>query len=425
MNRYLHLVNPWWKGKTFKTGIIRPKYLTDLENLFDQRLIQILTGLRRVGKSTIELQLIKSVIKNKNIDPKNILLFSMEEPSLSSVPIIEIINEFRAEHEIKSNSKIYVFIDEIQFRNNWQQEVKSLYDTENIKFVLIGSSAILLSDKLSYLTGRYLKTQVFPLTFMEYLNFKKISTSLVDNFLTKKYLEEFLQDGGLPEYVLNKTDRYLETTVESILFKDLVSKFQLRNPKILSDMLYLLSDRVGTVSSSLKLSNILEINKDTILTYINYLHKTFITSELNNYSTSRNKEIYNPAKIYFDDTGICSKYSSKINTGALVENAVFNHLKINTVNRLRIKLGYWYENKSEIDFVLSQGRETCLIESKWISKIDEVNLLPLQKASQLLKSKKTLLITKDLKRKIKTDWGEIEAIPLYEFLLNDFSKSLF
>jgi len=422
MNRYLELVNPWWENRKFSVGVLRSRYLDDLKSNLNKRFIQVLTGLRRVGKSTITLQLIEEIIRENKIEPQRILYFSVEEPSLVDLSISDIINGFRRERNIKTSEKIYVFIDEIQFRDNWQQEIKSLYDSENIKFVLTGSSAMLLSDKLSYLTGRYIKTQIFPLNFKEYLKFKKVRVSATDIHLLSKHLLNYLEDGGLPEYVLSKTDRYLETTVESILFKDLVSKFQLRNPKVLIDLLYLLSDRVGSTTSSAKLSNILEINKDTVLIYMDYLTKTYITSDLKNYSSSRNKEIYNPSKIYFDDTGVCSKYSSKINFGALAENALFNHLRVNLVEKLRVKKGYWYEDKNEVDFVVNIGNNIYLFESKFVDKLDEVDLTAIQKATKSLNPKRIFLITKNLEKTIKTEWGVVEALPLYKFLLKDFSK---
>lgn len=417
MTRYLSLVNPWWENKRVDHGVTRTRYLEKLQKNSDQKLIQILTGLRRVGKSTISLQLIEYFITKKKINPKRILFFSIEEPSLAKLAIIDIINQFRSEFSIQSEEKIIVCIDEIQFRENWQQEIKSLYDSENIKFILTGSSALLLSDKLSLLTGRYSKTQVFPLSFAEFLEFRQIQVAKADEFLLQKHLEDFLLTGGMPEYVLQPTDRYLETTVESILFKDLVSKFNIRNPRILTDLLYLLSDRVGTTTSSLKLAKLLEINKDSVLTYLQYLNQTFITAELPNFSHSRNKEIYNPPKIYFEDTGICSKYSSKSNMGALVENAIYSHLKQHTFELQRIKLGYWYESKSEIDFVLSQNAQTYFIESKWVDEVEQIDFGSLRIALVANKNpKKILYITKTLQGKTEVDEHVVEFIPAYKFL---------
>jgi len=416
MNKYFYLVNPWWQSTTFDTGIQRPKYIKILRNNIDNKLIQVITGLRRVGKSTIILQLIKSLISSQNISPTHILFFSVEAPPILNTSITDIINNFRSIHNLPTIQKIYVFIDEIQFRQNWEQEIKSLYDTQTIKFILTGSSAMLLSQKLTYLTGRYLKTQVYPLDFNEYLDFKKLSVSKIDTHLLLNYVETYLQDGGMPEYILTKPNRYLETTIESILFKDLVTKFQLRNPKILTDLLYLLADRISTVTSSLKLSKVLDINKDTILTYINYLNKTFITTELNYYSTSRNQELYNPPKIFFYDLGIASTYSSKHNFGASAENAIFNHINNQTGDLLRVKFGYFYANKKEIDFVLTINTKTYFIESKWVDTLDQINFTPLKQILKLYAPTKIIYVTRSLKTTKQIYNHQITFIPLYDFL---------
>lgn len=345
------------------------------------------------------------------------MLFSIEEPSLANFLISEIINEFRTINNLDSSEKIYVFIDEIQFRAGWEREIRSLYDSENIKFVLTGSSTMLLSENLAFLTGRYLKTTVYPLSFKEFLKFKKIKVKPVDSFLLNRHVINFFQIGGMPEFVLNQPDRYLETTIESILFKDLVSKFRVRNPQILGDLIYLLSDRVGSTSSSLKLSNIIEINKDSISTYLSYLEQTFIICQLNNFSTSRNKQIYNPPKIYFTDTGTANTYASKTNFGALAENAIFNHLKKKTANQLHTQLGYWYEDKQEIDFVIKKKNQLTLIESKWVDKVEEINFKPLQKVLHNLSPKRIIYVTKTLRGKVEIEKQPVELIPLAEFLL--------
>lgn len=414
--------NPWWEGHRFEYGVLRRTYVDELEQNFDKKIIQVLTGLRRVGKSTITLQLIHRLIQKRKVDPRKILFFSIESPSLSKMSIENIINEFRVENNLKTSTKIYVFIDEIQFRENWELEIKSLYDTENIKFVLTGSSALLLSEKLSYLTGRYIRTQVFPLSFREYIRFRKIRYRRADEFLLLKSVEDFLINGGMPEYVLSRPDRYLETTVESILFKDLVSKFQLRNPAILTDLLYLLADRVGSTSSSLKLSRLLEINKDTVLTYLDYLKNTYLISDLPNYSTSRNKAIYNPDKIYFEDTAILNKYASKINMGASAENALFLHIRRSLQLEPRIKMGYVYENNGEIDFAVTVAKSTFLFESKWVSDYDEINFESLKVAIKLLKPTKVFYVTRSLEGKRKIGSTEILFIPLYKVLRLDLVK---
>lgn len=416
MKSYLYLTNPWWQDKKFDIGLTRQIYLDEILQNFPQKLIQIITGLRRVGKSTLVLQLIENLIVEQKIDPKKILFFSVEEPVLMNKSISEIINEFRFLWKLPLSKKIYVFIDEIQFREDWEREIKSLYDSQKIKFVLTGSSALLLSEKTSYLTGRYLKMQVNPLDFTEYLQFKNHKIRLEDQHLLVDLLEKYLIDGGMPENVLNYPNKYLETTVESILFKDIVSKFQLRNPKILLDLMYLLADRIGTNTSSLKLSKILQINKDTTLSYINYLQKVFLILGMSNYSTSRNKQIYNPEKIYFADMGMASTYASKKNTGALAENVIFNYLHKKTLGKRKAQLGYWYESGLEIDFILEMNNMVKVFESKWVDKMDEINFKPLEMLIKSTKVDEVTYITRSLYGKREMYGHKIRFIPLPVFL---------
>lgn len=419
MDTSFYLKNPWWENKKFDSSIPRPSYVDQIDKNLNQKLVQILTGLRRVGKSTITLQVIKHLIDKKKVNPERIIYFSIEDPKINDRPISDILNDFRIEFNIKASTKIFVFIDEIQFRNGWEREIKSLYDSEKVKFILTGSSAMLLSEKIAFLTGRYLKIQVRPLTFDEYLSFKKINFKRSEDHLLVRRAEEYLLDGGMPEYILNHPDRYLQTTVESILFKDLITKFELRDPRVLLDLVYLLADRVSITSSSLKLSKILEINKDTVLKYIEYLNAVFITSELQNYSTSRNKRIYNPPKIYFKDNGILQIHSSKTNLGALAENVIFNALQRFVSEHDRVNLGYWYENKHEVDFVLDINNEKFLFESKWIDRIDDFDKSSLVEAVSELSPAKSYVVTRSLDTTMKVGSTHIRFLPLYQFLQSD------
>lgn len=414
MNRYFEVVNPWWRNEKYDVGVWRRKYVEMVAKNFDKKLIQVITGLRRVGKSTIVWQVIDDLVK-KGMNPKKILYFSAEEPVVFDRPLIEIINEFRAENGFKTKEKVYVFIDEIQFRDGWEREIKSLYDSEKIKLVLTGSSALLLSEKIAYLTGRYLKIQVFPLDFEEYLEFKNDKISGEDDFLLQKRLEDYLKLGGMPEYIISRPDRYLQTTVESILFKDLVTKFKIRNPQILLDLLYLLSDRAGFTTSSLKLARVLRMSQDTMLEYVDYLEKVYLIGKLSNYSTSRNKQIYNPNKIYFEDNGILEVYASKSNLGCLAENAIFNKLNRLCRSRTRCKVGYWYDGKREVDFILKIDNKLMAVESKWIDKIEQFDQQSVMKLMAKEKVTKMMVVTRNLRLRKP----EIDFVPLRDFLRQD------
>ena len=430
LREYLYLKNPWWQGKAFDTGILRPDYLDQLRNQFDTELIQIVTGLRRVGKSTLVLQLLKQLLERDIVKPQHTLFFSAEEPALVNLSFSNIINWFRADQGLNASDKIYVFIDEVQTRTGWEAEIKSLYDTQKIKFVLTGSSAMLLSEKLSLLTGRYLKTRVHPLSFVEYLAFNKVESKKLEQFKLQAHLENYLQIGGMPEFVLFQPEGYLETTVESILFKDLVTKFAIRNPAILTELLLLLADRVSSTTSTLKLANILQVSKDSVATYLEYLKQTFLVDILSSFSTSRNKVIYNPDKVYFEDLGILNRYAGKHNFGASAENALFLHLNPKVTSQLRSKWGYWHEKGSELDFIISDTNGWEVYEAKWVNKIDEINFKPLRKLLQqsnkvskshplhISKLKRITYVTANAEAQVEVCDVTIQLVPLRLLLMS-------
>ena len=432
LREYLYLKNPWWQGREFEVGVLRERYLTQLQARFVTELIQIVTGLRRVGKSTLVLQLIDSLLKKKAVRPQDVLFFSAEEPALNKLSFTQVINWFRAERNLAIADKIYVFVDEVQTREGWEAEIKSLYDTQNIKFVLTGSSAMLLSERLSLLTGRYLKTRVYPLSFREYLKFLNVKAGQLEQFRLQSYLEKYLMVGGMPEFVLSQVDGYLETTVESILFKDLVTKFAIRNPAILTELLLLLADRVATPTSALKLSKILQTSKDSVADYLEYLKQTFLVDTLSSFSTSRNKIIYNPDKYYFEDLGILNRYASKHDLGASAENALFSYLRQNLGNKLRLKWGYWHERKNELDFIISDTDGWEVFESKWVGQVGEISFKPLEKLLDqagevsknhplhLSKLKQITYATANVETRVKIKGVAVRLVPLRLLLTHAF-----
>ncbi|MFW5720636.1 MAG: ATP-binding protein [Candidatus Dojkabacteria bacterium] len=419
MNEYFHASNPWWRNSTFDTSIPRQDYTDKLLKNFDQQLIQIITGLRRVGKSTIVRQLIQRLITEKCIDPHRIFWFSAEERIIENIPLSSIINEFRAFFEIESSEQIIVCIDEVQFRPTWVQEIKSLYDIENTKFILTGSSALLLSEHTDLLTGRFLKTVVYPLNFKEFLEFTGKTLDPTNPARNAKRADNYLKTGGMPEYVLRKPENYLQTTVESILFRDLVTSYKIRSPFMLGKMLALFADRVGTRSSSPKLARILEVSKDAVLDYTTYMEMVFLTSRLPIFSSSRNEQIYNADKIYFEDVGVLHTFSRKFNQGAAAENAVVNHLHRNVLQDIRTIIGYWWKDGKEIDFVVHEQGKTHAIEVKQVDYIEDLTTHQLEYALKYVKFDSITIVTRKLEGEVHLKGHQATLVPLYKFLLNE------
>lgn len=415
MRETLYLINPWWENKDFKTGVLRPKYLTQAAEYLLKKQALLFVGSRRVGKTTLFFQIINHLLKEQNIPAKKILYILLDHPRFSGSTISDIIELFRKEHNIKRSEKIYVFCDEIQYSKNWEQELKALCDTENIKFFLSGSASALIFQKSAFLTGRFIKIKIEPLDFPEFLLFRKTAIGKSENYLYCKLLSEYLKIGGYPEYTLEQNPRYFADLTESVIFKDIVNLYDIKNPDIVRDLLLLLAARNGYQTSFNKLSKILGITIDTARGYVAYLKQSFLIDELLRYSESRNKRIYAAKKFYCNDNGLLFNLAGCFNAGAAFEGVLFKFFESHYK-----EVFFYYENGIEIDFVVKSGNRRFLAEAKLVKSADDKKLFNnLQKAAKDLKINKAVVITEKQKERITMGDLDIAICPFWELLIEN------
>ena len=171
----LEKLNPWWTGGKFEQGVIREKYLVKMKEYIKAREIVILTGVRRSGKTTLLFQLISDLIKNQGMNPRQILFVNFDEPDLATMdnPVKSVLDTYF--QEVCNDSPAYLIFDEIQNIHGWEKWAKTIYDQKKHNLVISGSSSYLLEGKYAALiSGRYLKINVFPLDFREYLVFNNL-----------------------------------------------------------------------------------------------------------------------------------------------------------------------------------------------------------------------------------------------------------
>ncbi|MDA2936258.1 ATP-binding protein [Patescibacteria group bacterium AH-259-L05] len=407
----LYITNPWWENKKFKTGVQRPRYLSIIKKNLKNNWAILVIGSRRAGKTFLLHQTIEYLLNKKQVRPTRILYLLLDHPKFSNITISDIIKDFRIEHELKRNEKIFVFCDEVHYSKNWQQEIKALYDTENIKFFLSGSASILIGRKASFLTGRFIKIKVEPLDFEEYILFKKANVFKSEQYVYQKLLLDYLITGGYPEYVLEPNPQYFIDLIEGVIYKDIVKLYDIKNPEVLRDLFLLLADRSSHQTTFSKLAHILGKDSDTIKAYITYLKQSFLLDENTRYATSRNKRIYSAKKFYLNDNGILFNSVGKLNQGAAAERTLFKHLENNFK-----AIHFYYEHKAEVDFFLP--RESMLIESKFGSSMPRQKTLHnLIKVADELKARKLFVVTKDIEKQEKINNKIIEFVPLWKWLL--------
>ncbi len=343
--------NPWWEGPYSPEFVPRPKYLAFLQNQLENRDIVLITGIRRVGKTTLMKMLIAELLKT--VDSRFIFYLSLDALPLEPYSVHELLRTYRQLFQLSRQQKVFLFFDEVAFRPKIHQELKNLYDHENVKIFASSSSASILMDTRALLTGRSRVLEVMPLDFQEYLAFKNIQVKPSESYLLESYFEEYMQVGGIPEYVLTRDVSYLENLLEGIIYKDIIARFGVKDATGIREMARLLMERAGKQVSVSKLAKVLGMSPDTVRRYLEYFRQTYLI-----YTIERcgklNERLRSPKKIYAVDVGLRNYFTGFRDKGAVFENLVFLKLK-------HRQPCYVYQDGLELDFYFND----TLVEVKY------------------------------------------------------------
>lgn len=367
MEEILSRLNPWWGEKYHIDAVLRESYINELMSSLEKGMVLFLTGMRRVGKTT----LIKCVIEKLQglVQPSHILFAPLDHPFFADKGITQIVESFREINKIPFKERIYLFFDEIQSKESFEQELKSLSDNENVRIVCSGSQSLLLRDKKARLTGRTKTIHINPLDFEEFLKFSNVSVGKSDRHLYAGYFEKYLETGGIPEYVLEKDPGYIIELVDAIITKDIVAYHGLKNAKIIRELFQLLCERAGKRLSLNKISRILSLNVESLRQYISFFEDCFLIHTVYRHAKTLNERIKSNRKIYIADVGIRNVISGFKDRGAVFENLVF--LKIKDKGPF-----YYFDGNREIDFVF---KDTA-IECKYKENVSKKELEVLNKS---------------------------------------------
>ena len=414
METTYYLFNPWWGGKDFESGINRPDYLNRLSGFMKRKQIEVLIGSRRVGKTTLLKQFIRQLM-HEEIPVQNIFYLALDHPMCSSTPISGHLKNMRKMFMHNREKKLFLFLDEVQESPDWEAELKSLYDMENLKIFCTGSTPSLIKMQGGRLTGRQVTTTVYPLDFNEFLLFRGISPGMSEDYKYERLFEDYLSLGGYPENVLNPSMEYMGNLLEDILSRDLIRLYPIKKAFALKDLLKLIAASVGSRTSFNKLGKVLGLSVDTVKEYIGYLESAFLVMPMGKWTTSYSEKVYAPKKIYLWDTGVKTLFTGEGDKGPKMENAVFMELKRNSMD-----CGYFAESEKEIDFVVGDNRRPVPIEAKYISSLDWSDRrfaglkLFLRRYPD---TKKALVITKEIQEKTRFNKTAVHLIPAWRFLL--------
>src|SRR3990167_7969708 len=352
-----------------------------LESELNTKEATVITGMRRVGKTTALIHLYDL------ISSSNKAILDLENPLHRKVFEEEnydnIWNNLK-EFGVTNNSKAYIFLDEVQNLPEITRAVKYLYDHWAVKFFLTGSSSYYLRNLFpESLAGRKIIFEMFPLNFAEFLIFKQAQKKPKKSFLQKAqgknkiayeqyfpYYKEFLEFGGFPSVVL-ENDQERKKTLLSEIFpsyfeKDAKNLADFRDMSKLRDLILLLVPRIASRIEINKLANTLSGSRETIYSYLSFLEQTYFISLISKYSGSIDRQAAGSKKLFFCDLGIASALG-RVSEGQLLEQSVFQNL------RTHHKLNFYSKGEgNEIDFIVN---EKIALEVKTsVSRQDVSNL---------------------------------------------------
>ena len=425
MNDILFEWNPWWEEK-YSFQKVKRDLFTHVKKWIERKEIIAILGARRSGKTTLLFEIIDYLINEKKVDRNNIFFIKADDDRVDKK---ELINTSLDEYYKWKNpqGKIFVFIDEIHEIPEWQKTLKRIYDLEhkNKKIFISGSNASLLKEELSYLlTGRFAYFELFPFNFREFLRANNVIIENETDVIKQKntlrnLLTSYVEYGGFPEIVLeNDKDRkeeLLRFYFESILYRDIVKRKNIRNVEKLDRLIKWYLQNISAYVNYDKLGRFCELSTDTVGEYTRYLEDAYLIFVINILAYSLKKQFVNPKKIYCVDPGIkrIVGFVFSEDAGKIYENMVFTHLK-----RSGMDIYYW-KNKGECDFITQNKSvvEQVIQVSYNLKTSREREVNGLVEAMEKFNVKKGLIITQDYEAKETIEGNEIEFVPLWKWLL--------
>lgn len=340
--------------------LIRQHYLEKVAAFMDQPIIKVITGQRRVGKSYLLFQMI-NLIREKQSEAK-IIYINKEDLAFSPIKTASDLNDYVLAHKA-AKSRTYVFIDEIQDVQDFGKALRSLLLHTDLDIYCTGSNANLLSgDIAGHLSGRYVEVTVYSLAYREFLTFHKLPEN-------KESLDKYLKYGGLPYLIHLKLEdeivfEYLKNIYESIVYRDIINRYALRNTVFLEQLVLFLAAHTGSLFSAKKISDFLKSQKvnmapNQVQSYIQHLVDAFLIHRVKRYDLVGKRIFEVGEKYYFENLGLRNGvWGYRLeDRGKILENVVHNHLRF---KGYKVQVGS-LRNK-EIDFIAEKEGEKLYIQ---------------------------------------------------------------
>ena len=353
--------------ENYDTGFPRPEYTEKIKDYIGNRLVKVLTGQRRTGKSYIMRQ-IAEVLTHNGVNSENIIFINREFTDFEFLKTHKDLEELVELYckEFRPAGKIFLFIDEIQLIEKWEKTVNSYsqdYTTEYEVFISGSNSKMLSGELATLLSGRYIEFNIYPFSYTEY-------TELTQSEQGKESFLNYMNTGGLPE-LFSLPDKqeirrnYMSSMKDSILLKDIIQRYKIRDPKLLDDIFSFLVNNASNLISVNSIVNWFKGKKrntsyDAVASYIGYIEEAFLIHRCNRYDIKGKEVLEGTAKFYMNDLS----YKNFLYTGFAygigykLENLIYLELK-----RKGYDVYTGCQTGKEIDFVAQMNDRRIYLQS--------------------------------------------------------------
>lgn len=345
------------EDKRWPKGYIQRTVEKSLDRLSQNEEIIVLSGIRRCGKSVL-LEHVRRIRKTGNdyyfnFEDERLVNFGSEDFEVLHQTLISL-------YGVQNN----FYFDEIQNIPDWELFARRMYN-KGYKIYITGSNANLFSEELgTRLTGRYISLNIYPISFAEFsqdiIPLKQVAFSTNDIGHLKEQYSKYLEFGGIPAYIKNKDPEYLHSLYESILYRDIITRYKVGNPEALKKLLFFLASNCGKEVTLSKLLGMINSNgkiiksNTTISDYCSYIENSFLCFFVNRYDDNLKAQQQAPRKVYFVDHVLAKILGFRISEdrGRTLENIVFVELK------RRGHEIFYYSGAKECDFIVREGCRT-------------------------------------------------------------------
>lgn len=397
--------------------IKRDYYLNQLKLLKDQKVIKVITGIRRCGKSTL-LQLFREDLKSQGIKKSQIQSYNFEEEENLELRDWQKLHT-KITEKLLPDQMNYIFLDEIQKVEHFEEAVNSLFVKENVDIYITGSNAFLLSGELAtYLTGRYITIHLLPFSFAEY------KESFPEEENEYRLFTQYLSSSSFPEAVtLSKVDsklsqNYLRDLYDTIINNDIATRHEIRNLAELERVFRFILSNIGSPTSARNVANILgansQITHQTVLKYLKYMAESYLIYPVKRYDVKGKKLLTTSDKYYTVDLGLRQLLiptTQESDVGHKLENVVY--LELCKRNEGEIVIGK--TSDSEVDFVVQKPNgERVYYQVAYHIANEEILHRELSPFIKIRDNYPKILLTLDL---VSEEYSGIKKLNLIDWLL--------